>query len=147
DQWSPGQPEEIARLTAQLVAPGGGWDLPWDVDLSGDIPPPAPDDVLELVVDPTAPEGGFRTIGDALRSSKAPKRVRVKAGEYQESVRIDVGTELVAEGDVTIRSGEGAPIVVRYPAYVRGFRLVSGSNAEGHTMHGVWVGDDYLRIV
>lgn len=144
--WSGAPSADVTEAVALLTAAGGGWDLPWDIDLTGDIPPPAADLLPELVVDPSGANGAFTTIGDALQSSKAPKRVRVHAGVYDESLRIHAPVELLAEGEVIVRNGKGAPLVIDHHAFVRGFRLEASHDEEGTKMQAVWVGDNFARI-
>lgn len=144
--WSGAPSDDVTAITARLVTPGGWWDLPWETDLGGTIPAPAPEPLPELVVDPTGADGAFRTIGEAVGSTRAPKRVRVRAGVYDESVRVKAPVELVAEGDVTVRNGDGAPLSLDHHAYVRGFRLEAGHDEAGQKMQAVWVGANFARV-
>ncbi len=146
DRWGK-EGREIEELTARLVAPGGGWDLPWAVDIAGDIPAPVRESIPELVVDGSGAGGAFKTIAEALLSEKAPKRVIVRAGVYDETVRIKSPIELIADGEVVIRNGRGAPLLVDHTAYIRGFRLEASHNEKNETMQAVWVGDNFMKLV
>lgn len=144
--WQSGESSEIADLCAKLLAPNGAWDLPWDVDLAGDIPP-AGEELPELVVDA---EGGgdHRTIVEAFAAMKVAARIRVRPGTYRESVVFTLPAELIAEGDVTIEASDGAPIVIRSQVgLVRGVRLRSGKSAKGEAMHAAFLAKHYLKLV
>ena len=151
--WQAGGEGELPPIIDRLLAPGGGWDLPWDVDISGEIAAPI-EPLRELVVDAEVAGDGltrFATIGEAVAAVTAAgvvARIVVRPGTYVESVRISCPIELVADGAVTIQCDEGPPLVIRRQcAYVRGFQLTSGTSAEGETMHAVWAEGFFLQLV
>jgi len=148
--WREGGADELQPVLDRLLAPGGGWDLPWEVDLDGDLPPPV--EVLpELVVDGSGGPADFPTIGAAVEAARVAElatRIVVRAGTYVESVRLSFPVELVADGTVTIENAEGAPLALtRQNAHVRGFHLVSGTSAAGVAIHTVWMKAFFLKLV
>ncbi len=150
NQWGGGGDAELGPVLERLHAPGGGWDLPWEIDLSGDIPAPV-ETLRSYVVDAARDDADFRTIGEAVaaaRKAQQAARIVVRAGTYAESVRIGYSVELVADGEVTIRSATGAPIsLTKDCALVRGFRLIAGTNDAGEAMQGVWTDSFFLKLV
>jgi len=143
-----GDAADIEKISAKLSAAGGAWDLPWQVELASDIAPPV-DTLPELVVDASG-GGDFTTISAAVAKiveQRQATRIVVRAGTYEESVVLGHSCELIADGDVTIRSSEGAPIILEWHvARVRGFRLESGTNTDGMAMQAVWVGKYFLKL-
>ncbi|MBL8744160.1 MAG: DUF1266 domain-containing protein, partial [Myxococcales bacterium] len=147
--WSSGGEAELGPKIAKLLAPGGGWDFPWAIDLSGEIPP-AVEPLDERIVDKAGGEGVFTTIKAAMSAVVAADRcarITVRAGHYPESVTIRFPVELVADGAVTIESHEGAPIVShKQNALLRGLTLVSGKSEEGEAMQGVFHEGFHLKL-
>lgn len=145
--WGQDAEDDIVALTEALLAPGAAWDLPWELDLSGEVPPPDPGSLPELVVDARGGEGVHGTIRAALRAVDGPKRVIVRAGTYDEVLQLDDATELVAEGEVVVKSSDNAPLIVVGNAYVRGFHFEGGTDADGDTTQAVWLASAYLKLV
>ncbi len=146
DIWGAGE-DDIKALTELLIAPGGAWDLPFDIDLSGDIPAPVPDVLPEFVVGPASAGGTYATIGEALDALEKPSRIRVLAGVYEESVNLCEAVELIAEGEVIVRCNEDAPLVIESNSLVQGFQFEAGRDEDGETKQAVWLGSAYARLV
>lgn len=148
--WSEGDmpDEEMDELVARLTALGGGWDLPWDVDLSGEIPSPL-DALSEIRVEARGAGGAFKTLAEAVEAHDAglAGRIVVAAGTYEGSVRVSTALELVADGDVTIRCSDAAPIVAHHNVVLRGIRLEAGTDEDGEAMQAIWAGPHFVRAI
>lgn len=85
--------------------------------------------------------GDYRSIGEAIRSVAAGTRIRVRSGEYRETLLLDREVEIVAEGEpgcVTVEA-KGAPcLVVRAgKPIVRGLALHSRAGLDGRRHYAV----------
>jgi hypothetical protein len=86
-------------------------------------PPRRPATVL--VVDPTG-AGDHRTIGDALAAAQAGDTIRVRTGEYAESLLVDTDVSIVGDGSrdgVVLRPRPGTGQVVAGQTYTAGLLL------------------------
>jgi hypothetical protein len=143
-----GDSEDVDLALEALLAKGGAWDLPWDVDLSRASLPSA-ESLPTLVVDASGADGAYTTINAAMHALEATTsagRIVVREGRYEERVALLAPCELVAEGRVVLHGGKGAPIVAFHEGgVVRGFELES-SEWEGVAMQCVWTHAWFLKL-
>jgi hypothetical protein len=90
--------------------------------------PPAP--ALALLVVSPAGEGGFSSLGEALRRAAVGARVRVKAGVYQESVTVARRVEILADEGAVLEGDGGAALTLNTSASVRGLVVRGRDGAD-----------------
>ena len=134
-RWTMAQVLEALHVSAPAALPPSpalseGFYARLDVGTPSPAAPAAP----EVVVSPDR-SGDYRSIGEAIRSVAAGTRIRVRAGEYRETLLLDREVEIVAEGApgcVVIEANGAACLVVRMGRPIlRGLAFRSRAGVDG----------------